>query len=161
MLPVFLARHELFSFFFRLLFIFWNNFINFYRSRMLLIAMFCRNWPCIAGFKTTFTTCTLPIHPAMVTTFTHDADTRLLPFKLCRPSTNHLLRRCKYLIRKHRFSEIAQENPMLALQYLQKDLAETVDHNDADETREVGMLLLIKSVILKSEQTEICQSMRK
>lgn len=60
--------------------------------------------------------------------------------KLCRPSTNHLLRRCKYLIRKHRFSEIAQENPMLALQYLQKDLAETVDHNDADETREFQLL---------------------
>ena len=28
---------------------------------------------------------------------------------------------------------------MMALQYLQNDLAQTVDHNDAEETREVSL----------------------
>lgn len=61
----------------------------------------------------------------------------LFCLQLCRPSTEHLLRRCKYLIRKHRFHEIAQANPMTALQYLQNELAEVVDHTDSEETREV------------------------
>ena len=50
---------------------------------------------------------------------------------------DHLLRRCRYLIRKHRFHEIAQSNAMSALQYLQNELAQVVDHTDCEETREV------------------------
>ncbi|XP_013418827.1 muskelin-like [Lingula anatina] len=60
--------------------------------------------------------------------------------QLCRPSKEHLLRRCKYLIRKHRFQEIASSDPISALNFLQTKLAETVDHSDAEETRDFQLL---------------------
>ncbi|KAK2151233.1 hypothetical protein LSH36_371g00004 [Paralvinella palmiformis] len=60
--------------------------------------------------------------------------------KLCRPSQNHLLRRCLYLIRRHRFQEIAQTDTIAALRYLQSDLAAIVDHTDTEETSEFQML---------------------
>uniref|UniRef100_A0A670Z2Y5 Muskelin 1 n=1 Tax=Pseudonaja textilis TaxID=8673 RepID=A0A670Z2Y5_PSETE len=58
--------------------------------------------------------------------------------KLCRPSKEYLLRHCKYLIRKHRFEEKAQTDPLSALKYLQNDLFATVDHSDPEETKEVS-----------------------
>ncbi|XP_014670808.1 PREDICTED: muskelin-like [Priapulus caudatus] len=54
--------------------------------------------------------------------------------RLSRPSRDTLLRRCRYLIRKHRFQEIATCAPAAALRYLQTELAELVDHHDEDET---------------------------
>ena len=50
------------------------------------------------------------------------------------------MRRCRYLVRKHHFTELAVDNQMLALHYLQNDLAQTVDHRDAEETKEVRCL---------------------
>ena len=47
------------------------------------------------------------------------------------------MRKCKYLIRRHKFHELAKESPMRALTFLQTDLAATVDHNDIEETTEV------------------------
>ena len=49
------------------------------------------------------------------------------------------MRRCRYLIRKHRFQEMAQTNPIQALAYLQTELADTVNHKNEEETKEVGM----------------------
>ena len=46
-------------------------------------------------------------------------------------------------MRRHHFQEIAADNPVVALHYLQADLAETVDHSDAEETKEVGQRLVI------------------
>ncbi|KAM7121221.1 muskelin isoform 4-T4 [Molossus nigricans] len=60
--------------------------------------------------------------------------------KLCRPSKDYLLRHCKYLIRKHRFEEKAQVDPLSALKYLQNDLYITVDHSDPEETKEFQLL---------------------
>ncbi|XP_062055249.1 muskelin isoform X2 [Lepus europaeus] len=60
--------------------------------------------------------------------------------KLCRPSKDYLLRHCKYLIRKHRFEEKAQMDPLSALKYLQNDLYITVDHSDPEETKEFQLL---------------------
>ncbi|KAK9400227.1 muskelin [Crotalus adamanteus] len=60
--------------------------------------------------------------------------------KLCRPSKEYLLRHCKYLIRKHRFEEKAQTDPLGALKYLQNDLFVTVDHSDPEETKEFQLL---------------------
>ncbi|TNN22305.1 Muskelin [Liparis tanakae] len=57
--------------------------------------------------------------------------------KLCRPSKEFLLRHCRYLIRKYRFEEKAQSEPLSALKYLQNDLSLTVDHTDPAETKEV------------------------
>ncbi|KAJ0015348.1 hypothetical protein NQD34_008968 [Periophthalmus magnuspinnatus] len=45
--------------------------------------------------------------------------------KLCRPSKEYLLRHCRYLIRKYRFEEKAQSEPLSALKYLQNDLSLT------------------------------------
>uniref|UniRef100_A0A7N6BSR6 LisH domain-containing protein n=1 Tax=Anabas testudineus TaxID=64144 RepID=A0A7N6BSR6_ANATE len=60
--------------------------------------------------------------------------------KLCRPSKEYLLRHCRYLIRKYRFEEKAQSEPLSALKYLQNDLSLTVDHTDPDETKEFQLL---------------------
>uniref|UniRef100_H3BAD6 Muskelin 1 n=1 Tax=Latimeria chalumnae TaxID=7897 RepID=H3BAD6_LATCH len=60
--------------------------------------------------------------------------------KLCRPSKEYLLRHCKYLIRKHRFEEKAQTDPVIALKYLQNDLSVTVDHSDPKETKEASQM---------------------
>ncbi|XP_070558105.1 muskelin-like [Ptychodera flava] len=60
--------------------------------------------------------------------------------KLCRPTKEQLLRKCKYLIRKDKFQEISTNNPIEALTYLQKDLAATVDHGDPNETKEFQLL---------------------
>ncbi|XP_064795776.1 muskelin isoform X3 [Oncorhynchus masou masou] len=60
--------------------------------------------------------------------------------KLCRPSKEYLLRHCRYLIRKYRFEEKAQSEPLNALKYLQNDLSLTVDHTNPDETKEFQLL---------------------
>ena len=57
--------------------------------------------------------------------------------QLCRPSVNHLKKRCKYQLRKHQFQEIAAANPMEALSFLQNQLHDMVDHKDEEESKEV------------------------
>ncbi|XP_064633309.1 muskelin-like [Lineus longissimus] len=71
--------------------------------------------------------------------------------KLSRPSKEQLLRKCKYLLRKQRFQEIASTNPVNALRYLQTDLAQTVDHSDLDDSREFQLLA---SELFKDSETE-------
>ncbi|CAH3026215.1 unnamed protein product [Porites evermanni] len=60
--------------------------------------------------------------------------------KLSRPSREHLLRRCRYLIRKQRFREMASRDPFEALRYLQHELSETVAHDDIEESQEFRLL---------------------
>ncbi|GFO15470.1 muskelin [Plakobranchus ocellatus] len=60
--------------------------------------------------------------------------------KLSRPSSDYLLRRCRYLIRKHQFLEISSQTPMKAMTYLQHEVANMVDHNDPEETKEFQLL---------------------
>lgn len=70
-------------------------------------------------------------------------NTRLDDFwvlSLCRPTRNQIMRRCRYLIRKHKFMEVAENNPIQALGYLQTELAQTVNHDNTDETKEFHLL---------------------
>lgn len=60
--------------------------------------------------------------------------------QLSRPSHGQLLQKCKLLIRKHRFKELALKNSMAALQYLQTTLSEIIDHNDEEQTKEFQLL---------------------
>ncbi|CAH1783153.1 unnamed protein product, partial [Owenia fusiformis] len=60
--------------------------------------------------------------------------------QLSRPSTYHLLRRCKYLIRRHRYQEMAMTQPIQALEYLQTSLTDVVDHDDPNEIKEFQLL---------------------
>uniref|UniRef100_T1J0F1 Muskelin N-terminal domain-containing protein n=1 Tax=Strigamia maritima TaxID=126957 RepID=T1J0F1_STRMM len=60
--------------------------------------------------------------------------------QLCRPSREQLLRRCKRLIRKHQFQEIVSSDSIRALQYLQTELAATIDHSDPEEAKEFQLL---------------------
>ncbi|KAK7873640.1 hypothetical protein R5R35_009328 [Gryllus longicercus] len=60
--------------------------------------------------------------------------------QLCRPTHLQLLQRCKLLIRKHRFEEIALKNRMAALHYLQTSLSEIIDHDDPEQTKEFQLL---------------------
>lgn len=57
--------------------------------------------------------------------------------QICRPSLLELLRKSKYLIRKHRFEEVALQNPKSALAYLQTEMAAIVDQNNEEEREEV------------------------
>ncbi|ELU02476.1 hypothetical protein CAPTEDRAFT_169790 [Capitella teleta] len=72
--------------------------------------------------------------------------------KLCRPSSDLLLRKCRYMIRKHRFLEITRSEPLRALSYLQNELAQTVDHDDQEETNEFHLLA---SILFKEQGAEM------
>lgn len=64
--------------------------------------------------------------------------------KLSRPSHEQILQKCKFLIRKHKFEELALENSVEALEYLQTKIAEIIDHNDEEQTKEVIIFLIKK-----------------
>ncbi|XP_027058035.1 muskelin-like [Pocillopora damicornis] len=72
--------------------------------------------------------------------------------KLSRPSREHLLRRCRYLIRKQRFQEMAARDPYEALRYLQHELSETVAHDDPEESQEFR--LIASSLFSQSVSTQ-------
>lgn len=63
--------------------------------------------------------------------------------KLCRPSHEQILKRCKLLIRKHKFEELALKNSVEALEYLQTKVSEIIDHNDVEQTKEFQLLTSI------------------
>jgi len=48
-----------------------------------------------------------------------------------------LLQECRYRLRRHRFEELARTDPVSAVQYLQTDVFEAVDHSSPDRKREV------------------------
>ncbi|XP_066584109.1 muskelin [Prorops nasuta] len=76
--------------------------------------------------------------------------------KLCRPSHEQILRRCKLLIRKYRFEELALNNCMAALEYLQTEVSEMIDHNDEEQTKEFQLLtssLFRESTSLQDEDS--------
>ncbi|CAB4006393.1 muskelin isoform X2 [Paramuricea clavata] len=60
--------------------------------------------------------------------------------KLTKPLLAHFLRRCKYLIRKQKFLQLAKCNSLEALTYLQHDLSTMVNHEDLDERHEFERL---------------------
>lgn len=60
--------------------------------------------------------------------------------KLSRPSSDFLLRRCRFLIRKHQFLEMSSSAPRDAMTYLQTELAQVVDHDSPEETKEFQLL---------------------
>ena len=62
--------------------------------------------------------------------------------RLCRPSREQILRRCKLIIRKYRFEELAMKNSIEALKYLQTDISEIIDHTDEVQTKEVSTKFL-------------------
>lgn len=76
--------------------------------------------------------------------------------KLCRLSTEHLLRQCKYLLRKYKFQELAERDPHAAMLYLQNDLASIVDHKNIQEREEFESLAstLFRSPGDEAEGTE-------
>ncbi|KAG8038628.1 hypothetical protein G9C98_007335 [Cotesia typhae] len=60
--------------------------------------------------------------------------------KLSKPQQDQILTRCKLIIRKHKFKELAFCNSMKALEYLQKDISEIIDHNDVEQTKDFQLL---------------------
>ncbi|KAG1683389.1 Muskelin [Nymphon striatum] len=61
---------------------------------------------------------------------------------LHRPSSDHVLRKCKLMIRQHRFEEMVsvERNQYNALMYLQSDIHALVDHNDEEEEKHFQLL---------------------
>ncbi|KAF7996641.1 hypothetical protein HCN44_002287 [Aphidius gifuensis] len=71
--------------------------------------------------------------------------------KLCRPTHDELLKNFKWIIRKYKFKEIAiNGNSIEALEYLQNDVYEIIDHNDPIQTKEFQLLT---SVLFKSSSS--------
>ncbi|XP_064105784.1 muskelin-like isoform X1 [Macrobrachium nipponense] len=60
--------------------------------------------------------------------------------RLCRPTAEQLLHTCILLIRKHRFSELARDDSVSALKYLQTQLHNAVDHSDPVQVQEFQAL---------------------
>ncbi|CAL4059856.1 unnamed protein product, partial [Meganyctiphanes norvegica] len=60
--------------------------------------------------------------------------------RLCRPSSEQLLHTCILLIRKHRFNELAAQDSIAALHYLQTQLHNAVDHSDPAQVAEFQAL---------------------
>ena len=56
--------------------------------------------------------------------------------KLSRLSIEQLLHKCHFLIRKHKFRELARENSLTALNYLQTTLYNAIDHKQTSEVQE-------------------------
>lgn len=55
-----------------------------------------------------------------------------------RPKREELLKNCRYLVRKLYYEEIIKVDPVKALQYLQKHIAEVIDHNDTEQLNSVS-----------------------
>ncbi len=59
-------------------------------------------------------------------------------FFLHRPSRKEVLRRCKLALSKTRFCELTLGDKIAALQFLQTELSEMVNHDDIREGDEVS-----------------------
>lgn len=77
----------------------------------------------------------------------HSKCSVLCVVQLLRPCDTDVLRRCKYMLRKQQYHELTTESPIQALTFLQQSLAETVDHNDSNETDEVHRQTLTANAI--------------
>lgn len=55
-----------------------------------------------------------------------------------RPNLTKVLRQCKYLIRRLEYEEIAKNNKIEALRFLQTRLFEIIDHKDQIQLKEVN-----------------------
>ncbi|GLV40092.1 muskelin [Carabus blaptoides fortunei] len=60
--------------------------------------------------------------------------------RLCKPTQAQLLQRCKFLIRKHNFEELARTDTVSALMYLRTKLSDIIDHQDPRQTEEFHLL---------------------
>ncbi|XP_015597500.1 muskelin isoform X2 [Cephus cinctus] len=63
--------------------------------------------------------------------------------RLCRPSQEEILKKCKLIIRKHKFEELALRNSIEALEYLQTQISEIIDHSDEEQTKEFQLLVSV------------------
>ncbi|XP_028414469.1 muskelin-like [Dendronephthya gigantea] len=77
--------------------------------------------------------------------------------RLTKPSLPHFLRRCRFLIRRQKFVELAKCNSLEALAYLQHDLSALVNTDDIDERHEFERLTS-SLFTLKEEMNEACSS---
>ncbi|KAK6643717.1 hypothetical protein RUM43_005227 [Polyplax serrata] len=62
---------------------------------------------------------------------------------LSRPSQLWLLQKFKFMIRKHRLEELAMENSLSALNYLQTAVSDIIDHEDPEQTKEFQLLAAV------------------
>ncbi|XP_046436398.1 muskelin isoform X1 [Neodiprion lecontei] len=76
--------------------------------------------------------------------------------ELCRPSHEQILRKCKLIIRKHKFEELAMKNSIEALEYLQTQVYEIIDHADPEQTKEFQLLA---SVLFREQERSMDNSL--
>lgn len=76
-------------------------------------------------------------------------------FQLTKPTRNHVLNYCKYLIRKQEYEEICKVDTIKAVYYLQTKLSETINKHDQVQVQEFHKLasLLFRSQMSTEELT--------
>ncbi|XP_050461630.1 muskelin isoform X2 [Cataglyphis hispanica] len=78
--------------------------------------------------------------------------------ELRRPTGEQILKKCKLIIRTHKFKELALSNSIEALEYLQTKIFEIIDHNDTQQTREFQLLTSILFRIQNNLSEDASQS---
>ncbi|KAK3912329.1 Muskelin [Frankliniella fusca] len=63
--------------------------------------------------------------------------------RLCHPTPQQLDHTIKLMIRKYRFVELASKDRFAALEYLQTDLSDIIDHSNKDQTKEFQQLAAV------------------
>ncbi|XP_078047275.1 muskelin 1 [Augochlora pura] len=76
--------------------------------------------------------------------------------KLRKPSQEEVVKRCKLLIRKHKFKELAMSSSVEALEYLQTQVSEIIDHNDMEQTKEFQLLT---SILFREQNSVLGEAM--
>ncbi|XP_001361411.1 muskelin isoform X1 [Drosophila pseudoobscura] len=50
-----------------------------------------------------------------------------------KPKRDEILKHCRFLVRKMRYEEMARQDPVSAMQYLRHNIADVIDHDDAEQ----------------------------
>ncbi|XP_030373545.1 muskelin [Scaptodrosophila lebanonensis] len=72
-----------------------------------------------------------------------------------KPKRDEILNHCRYLVRKLRYEEMTRSEPLVAMQYLRHQIADVIDHNDAEQLHNFHKLA---SLLFKNHDCAMDQS---
>uniref|UniRef100_A0A2P2I5A8 Muskelin-like n=1 Tax=Hirondellea gigas TaxID=1518452 RepID=A0A2P2I5A8_9CRUS len=73
--------------------------------------------------------------------------------QLCRPTPQKLIKEAVFAIRKNRYEELAVQDSALALQYLQTELHQAIDHTNQEQVKEFQRLAC---TLFQPSQPDLC-----
>ncbi|KAH8400886.1 hypothetical protein KR009_001632 [Drosophila setifemur] len=72
--------------------------------------------------------------------------------RLEKPKRDEILKHCRFLVRKLRYEEMARQDPLKAMQYLQNHIAAVIDHSDAEQLNNFHKLA---ALLFKTHDTSL------